>query len=345
MKSSKSLCLLLGFLIFLTFLNYGNAWNNGNSGSAYAYTYINYDYEDNYGTHDWIADAALNALLNLNESKWNWLELRKEIYFVGTEAPDNSGVNMTLNGEIIEGFGDTTYHHIYFFENGTISHNEDDSAIRAKLCGDLADSCIEEEKLDQAAFYLGAMTHYIADVSMYAHVAENNVPPHNVDFDEHHSTIEGYVQTRTNEYDNMEEFFKIFSVNIDNKKPYDVAIDLAWDTYYDPNPSESTIRNALWLHNNFFSWTGKLTYAQRIADSNITHQLYYDRIEQNLNNAIESCASAMNNITLDISSEDNGFSTNYNIPSYSIIYILFIGIATIILIILNIKKKIKRKYV
>jgi len=329
MKKFKNLFLLVSFLIILTPFNYGIAWSN----ASYAFTSNNYDYEENYGTHDWIADAALNALLNLNQSKWSWLEQRKSIFLVGTEAPDNSAVNMTLDGALIEGFGDTTYHHIYFHENGSIAYNEDDAAIRAKSCGDLANARIDEEKLDQAAFYLGAMTHYISDMSMYAHVAENNIPPHNLDFDEHHSNIEGYVKTRTNEYDDKEEFFRIFDVNVGNKKPYNAAKDLAWNTYYDPNPSEPTVRNAVWLHNNFFSWSGITTYAQRIADSDITHQLYYDRIEQSLNNAMEACASAMNNVSTFVSDQPidsiiDGFDIFFliMISSLSIVAIYFIKI-------------------
>lgn len=296
LKPVKVLSLTFGIII-ISFLPIGfvSGWGNGKSGCSYANDNLSYDYDCNFGTHDWIAKSALNALIEDNSSKWSWLSDREKIYLVGTEAPDNSGVNMTLDGVTVEGFGDNTYHHIYFNEDGTIKNNEDDAALRAKSCGDLADMYGTDDKLDLAAFYLGAMVHYIGDLSMYAHVADNNTDPHYMDFATHHSTIEGYVQTRSNEYDNITQFFQISSFSIGSKKPYDAAISLAWDTYKDPNPSESTIRDAVWLHNNHFTgW--KQTFSTR-DDDTVTHQLYYDRIEENLNNAIQVSAAAINNIT------------------------------------------------
>lgn len=149
-----------------------------------------------------------------------------------------------------------------------------------------------EDKLDLAAFYLGAMVHYIGDMAMYSHVAENNIIPHNLDFDAHHSTIEGYVQTRSNEYDDMEEFFQISSFVIGSKKPYNATTELAWNTYRDPNPSESITRDAVWLHENHFTgWV--LPFLERESDT-ATHQIYYDRIEESLNLAIQYSSAAIN---------------------------------------------------
>ena len=332
--------IIIGFLLLSTFFNSAYAWSNG----SYAYNETEYSYEDDYGTHDWIAERALNVLLNYEENEWNWLESRKEIFLVGTEAPDNGGVSMTLDGKNIDGFGDTTWHHIYFNQDGSISNNEDDSALRAKSMGDLADANLEEKNLDLAAFYLGAMTHYIADMGMYAHVAENNVAPHFIDFDEHHSTIEGYVQTRTNEYDDKEEFFLFLDITLGTKSPYNAAVDLAWDTYNDS--SNNFAHNALWLHNNFFSgW--ELNYEDRSSDTS-THQEYYDRIETNLNNAIEACASAMNYVGgYESSSSDDDDDDDDNInepttPSYPfIVMAIFISFGVMLTITKLKNKRIK----
>ncbi|MCF2141000.1 MAG: zinc dependent phospholipase C family protein [Candidatus Lokiarchaeota archaeon] len=266
------------------------AWKNG----SYAYNPSDYDYSTDYGTHDWIADAALDYLLEINSSHWNWLNERREIFYVGTEAPDNSGVSMQIDGKNITGFGDTALHHIYFYENGSILANEDDSAIRAKWCGDWADVSMSEGNWDSAAFYLGAMTHYLADMSMYAHVAPNNVAPFYLNFDEHHSRVEGYVNTRTNEVDDVEEFFQL-NINITQllpESPYNAAVELAWDTYTDPNPTLAFHRGSVWLHENFFSgWA--LTIEQREEESNSTKIAYYERIEENLNNAVAACIKSI----------------------------------------------------
>ena len=289
-KKTKILLLYLTLPLLLLPIDSCFAWKNG----SYAYTNIAYDYSTDYGTHDWIAEAALDALVAAQASTWSWLNERETIYLLGTEAPDNSGISITLDGTAVTGFGDTTWHHIYYNEDGSIAANEDDSGLRAKACGDLADSYIVDNKLDLAAFYLGAMTHYIADLSVFCHVAPNNVAPHNVDFDLHHTDYESYVYTRTNAHDNREEFFKISSFSIGSKTPYQAATENGWDTYKDPAPSEATTRDAKWLHDNFFaSWAS--SYANRASESAI-RQSYYNRVEDSLNNGIQACAAAMNNI-------------------------------------------------
>ncbi|RLI65275.1 MAG: hypothetical protein DRO88_04995, partial [Promethearchaeia archaeon] len=283
-------------------------WKNG----SYANNPADFDCNTDYGSHDWIADAILDYLLEINANRWNWLDERREIYYVGTEAPDNSKVSFIADGQTLSGFGDTSLHHIYFYENGTVFENEDDSAIRAKLCADWAEVSINEEKWDSAAFYLGALTHYIADMSMYAHVTDNDVAPYYLNFDEHHSTIEGYVNTRTNEFDDCEEFFQL-KINITQIIPqsaYNATVALAWDTFADPNPSKSFSRDSIWLHEQFFSgWA--LTLASRNSETNATKIAYYDRIEENLNNAISTGISVFLNIgqtiggTLDQAADDN----------------------------------------
>ncbi|MCP4764508.1 MAG: hypothetical protein GY870_22220, partial [archaeon] len=76
------------------------------------------------------------------------------------------------------------------------------------------------------------------------------------------------------------------------------AIEIANNTYNDPNPSEATIRDAIWMHNNFFDgWVQD--YEDRAGES-ATNQLYYDRLEECLNNAIQTCASAINYYSNDI---------------------------------------------
>ncbi len=273
----------------------GAAWKNG----SYAYNSSSYSYSTDYGTHDWVADAALNALHAADATNWQWLVDREAIFLVGTEAPDNSGVSMTLDGTSVSGFGDTASHHIYFNEDGTIANNQDDAAVRAKTVGDLADAALNAQKRDLAAFYMGAMVHYIADMGVFCHVAENYVAPYNLNFDKNHTDYEEVVFTRTNEYSTPQEFFKIASFTVASTAPYDAAVNLGWDTYKDS--AHSSAHDAVYLYTYFFgSWVS--SYAARSGDSS-AHQTYYDRVEQNLNNAIAACAAAMNyemTVTTDI---------------------------------------------
>jgi hypothetical protein len=136
------------------------------------------------------------------------------------------------------------------------------------------------------------MTHYIADVAMFAHAAENDVYPHYLDFDYDgdyyvHGMVEDRVQARTNDYQDREEFFEYSDHFPSPQKPYDEAVDLANDTFRDPDGAGS--HSAVWLRENYFTdWA-----LDRSSETNDTKIAYYDRIEENLNNAVRACASAM----------------------------------------------------
>ncbi len=287
--------LVIALFSICTLSQPGAAWKNG----SYAYNYSSYSYDKDYGTHDWVAEAALNALYAADSGNWSWLVDREEIFLVGTEAPDNSEVDMVLDGVTVGGFGDTANHHIYFNEDGSISNNQDDAALHAKSMGDLADASLNEQKRNLAAFYFGAMVHYITDMSVFCHVAENEVAPYDLNFDQNHTDYEVAVYAGTHTYTDPEKFFQIESVTIQSTAPYNAAVNLGWDTYKDS--ADSGAYDAVYLYTNFFgSWVS--TYAAR--SSEITpRQTYYNRVEHSLNNAIAACAAAMNyemTVTMDI---------------------------------------------
>ena len=328
-KLNTEIILLVSLLLFTTIPS-SKAWNNGDGGtgeSAYASDVDGYNFDYHYGTHDWIADLALETLSNNNSSAWQWLRDYEKFFFLGTEAPDNSGIDIILNGTAITGFGDTTYHHIYFNIDGSIL--EDDAAVRAKWCGDHADVALTEGNLQVAAFYLGAMTHYIADMSMFSHVMENT---ESINYDDHHSTIEGYVQTRSNEYDDKGEFFLInTSVDVINKKPFDAAIDCA----------NLTASEADYLHNNHFTlW--KQTYSAR-RDDTVAHQTYYSTMEALLQNGIKEVASAIQNVceNYEIEGDDSNGDDQKKIPAFPIGII--IGFSVFTLTVIMHKNKIRHQ--
>jgi len=308
---------IFSLLTYVGFIQSGTAWHNG----SMANNQTNYNYDSHYSTHDWVAEAALDALVKVDPGNWNWLVERKSIFLVGTEAPDSSDVSMTLDGTAVTGFHDMTYHHIYFNDDNTIYNNEDDAGVRAKWCGDSADVAMDAQKRDLAAFYLGAMTHYIADLGSFAHVIDG------VDTSTHNS-FEGYVDTRTNDHDNRQEFFTISSFTVTSKTPYNAAKELGWDTYKDP----TTAHGAQWLWDNLFSdW--KQTFATRTADTQ-SHQDYYNRVEQNLNTAIAACAAAMNGaLGVGSTGTTSATSANNGIPACPLpIFAGFVIIAVVGLI-------------
>ncbi len=116
----------------------------------------------NYGTHDWLAEHALDFLPG-NEKKW--LDEYRSEYLYGTELPDFQRAVYYPDG-----IGDQMEHHIYFNEDGSIMAGSDDAAIRAQEEFDKAVQYLKEGEKDMAARHAGIMTHYMADVAVFGHV-------------------------------------------------------------------------------------------------------------------------------------------------------------------------------
>lgn len=68
----------------------------------------------------------------------------------------------------------------------------DRAAVRAAEGYEKAVAAFQAGERGEAAFYLGAMAHYIGDVSQYGH---------SVPFEQHHSDYEGWVGRRTEAFD------------------------------------------------------------------------------------------------------------------------------------------------
>lgn len=86
------------------------AWSNGGYSSNPAVP--------DYGTHDWIAQHALDWLPTQEKQ---YIVNNLAAYLYGTELPDNGGAP--------DGIGDTTKHHIYYDSAGTLT--DDAAALRA----------------------------------------------------------------------------------------------------------------------------------------------------------------------------------------------------------------------
>jgi hypothetical protein len=121
------------------------AWSNGGYSSDTTHP--------DYGTHDWIADAALE--LQTRDASFLSSDHHGD-YLLGSEAPDNPSY-----------FGDTSKHHVYYRSSGAL---QDDSAgQRAQQMYRTALQYLKSGNEKDAAFYAGAMTHYIADMAVFGH--------------------------------------------------------------------------------------------------------------------------------------------------------------------------------
>jgi hypothetical protein len=145
-------------------------------------------YKNCYGTHDWIAEAALKAILadQTASSKWIgedtifWTETRKIIFYIGTEAPDTTDnsrapayTHLILNNIPCDGMLVKT--NMYFHaDDGSVNRMRPRSYPKfvtdCNIWTYKAMKYLREGKCDAVAFYMGAITHLIADMASWPHV-------------------------------------------------------------------------------------------------------------------------------------------------------------------------------
>jgi len=198
------------------------AWSNG----GYSADPNNPD----YGTHDWIAERALDWL-PANEKAL--ILTYRVVYLYGTELPDNC--------QAADKLCDTGKHHVYFRSSGDLQ--DDASAGRARDMQSQALSAIAAGDYASAAKWTGAMTHYISDLASFGHVmgagTDWGAEPESV-----HSSYENHVQTLTRSRD-----ANVISLNYDGTlsaiSPYDAALALARDTTFDLSAMGHT---AVWMN-------------------------------------------------------------------------------------------------
>ncbi|MBD3211286.1 MAG: hypothetical protein GF311_01665 [Candidatus Lokiarchaeota archaeon] len=194
--SKKQIKIICIFIVF--FASFGlifsiqtvEGWSNGMDvprGGWTSYTYS----KAHYGTHDWIADFALEKIIDLDltlaakwydgNGIWFWTDDRIRIYLYATQGPDNGEIfYINRHGQRIDGENDKrSNHHINFdgtpdpstgkVIDGAAGHKAADMALNAILA-------FRDGDCGLAAFYLGEMTHYIADVSNFFHTLKPGEP-------------------------------------------------------------------------------------------------------------------------------------------------------------------------
>ncbi len=195
-KSRKILVVLIVFEVILLFvplvidvLSFKNGPLSQHFNPNYATeAEIQNWYVDHYGTHDWIAEAALDAIMADSTARLKWIgenenyfwtAKRKVIFLIGTEAPDSTdGSNpkkvtkLSLNG--IHCTGRELHPNVAFYED------EGENRMRIKSfptffsqvmsLENKARKYLREGKCDAAAFYMGAILHMVADMACWPHV-------------------------------------------------------------------------------------------------------------------------------------------------------------------------------
>ena len=214
-----------------------SGWSNG----GYSADAANPD----YGTHDWIAEHALDWL-PLGEKQF--LLDNKAIYLYGTELPDN--------GQAADGIGDNTKHHVYYFANGSVQ--DDVAADRASEEYAKAVAAYNAGNFSDAAKQLGIVTHYVVDVTVFGHVMGAAT---DWGTETHHSDYEDYVLTRTNSYVDDFDSYLVFDGSLSTLSAYDAALMLANDTTFGGVEQLSCV----WMDQNY-DW-GNATFRNQSRES------------------------------------------------------------------------------
>jgi hypothetical protein len=203
-------CILLNALLIVGFDTAAvSGWSNGG--------YSTDPTHPDYGTHDWIAEHALDWLPQQTKQ---FLIDNKASFLYGTELPDNS--------QAADGIGDTTKHHVYFFANGSVQ--DDAAAVRAREEYSKAVDYYNAQNYNEAAKRLGATVHYISDMAVFGHVMGAETA---WGAETHHSDYETYVQGRMGSYASEFDSFLVFDGNLSTIAAYDAALTLANDTNFD----------------------------------------------------------------------------------------------------------------
>src|SRR4030066_2443318 len=214
-----------------------SGWSNG----GYSAEPTNPD----YGTHDWIAEHALDWL---PAQEKQFILNNKVVYLYGTELPDN--------GQASDGIGDTAKHHVYCSASGSLQ--DDSAAVRAREEYAKADAAFNAGNQTEAAKPLGVMAHYISDMAVFGHVMSASTA---WGTEIHHSDYEDYVDTRTNSYQDDFSSFLAFDGNLTATLPYDAAKTLAYDSTFDADSNLTCV----WMDQHY-NWNNN-TFRNRAGES------------------------------------------------------------------------------
>jgi len=138
----------------LLFVSPASSWRNGGESTQNGTT--------KFGTHDYIAlkGYELGGIADLA-----WITENLNVYFLGTEAPD---VGPKIAG-VTNGYHDTGACHCILFDTvGGVTRDRAEKRVKEEF--DKAKAAKANGDKRKAAFYAGAMAHYLGDLSQFCHI-------------------------------------------------------------------------------------------------------------------------------------------------------------------------------
>jgi hypothetical protein len=218
-------------LLVVAVSSQATAWSNGGYSSDPAHP--------DYGTHDWIAQHALDWL---PASEKQYIVNNLAAYLYGTELPDNGGA--------ADGIGDQTLHHVYYYSDGSLQ--DDASAVRASGEYQAAKTYLQASNYAMAAKTAGIMSHYIVDPAVFGHVMGAST---DWGAEVHHSDYEDYVTAQMTTYtSSMFDPYLAFDGTLENVTAYDATLQVGYDTTF--GDSAGT-QSCTWMDTNY-DWSNSI---------------------------------------------------------------------------------------
>jgi hypothetical protein len=196
-----------------------------------------------YGTHDWIAQHALDWL---PKKEKQYIQDNLAAYLYGTELPDRGAP---------EGIGDGRNHHIYYNSAGVMT--DDAAAVRSSTEYNNTLNSLKASDYAKAAKNAGIMSHYIVDVAVFGHVMGKDTDWGN---ETHHKEYENDVNKWTSSYDAEFNSYLSFDGDPTIISAYDVAKNLAYDTTFDIDGDLTCVwmdQNCDWNNSTFRNRAGE----------------------------------------------------------------------------------------
>jgi hypothetical protein len=237
LKATKPILLVLCVSVLLLSVKPVWGWSNGG--------YSVNPSQPNYGTHDWIAQHALDYLPTQEKQ---YITDNLASYLYGTELPDNS--------QAADGIGDTVKHHIYFKTDGSLQDGA--AAQRANEEYQKALTYLKNKDCPNAAKTAGTMSHYIADVAVFGHVMGASTP---WGTEKNHSNYEDYVNDKTETYDSTFNTYLHYDGSLTIVYASDAAKNIAYDTTF----GGSNGLTCTWMDNNY-NWSNP-TFSNHAGES------------------------------------------------------------------------------
>jgi len=223
--------LLAALLLVMTCVS-SLSWSNGGQSTDVDHVL--------FGTHDYIAFKGY--LLGGGETEFPWIKSNMNWFFLGTEAPDRDP-KIAGGGTL---YSDTAQCHCILTDStGQIVKRRGE--LRAKQEFDKAKAALKGGNTKMAAFFAGAMAHYVGDLSQFGHVMGNGSQWMSVDASVHtryEQEVEATIDFRKRTSSLLESFIK--NVAVSGETPEAIAVGVGANT-----ERADGIHNPRWMNDHY----------------------------------------------------------------------------------------------